>query len=148
MFFQGVYGNDLYNTRLYNASSMEVSGHELNSYQLPNQWTVTNPEGAEWPGAGIANNILAYSNSKFVANGSFLRMKTMELSYTIPKIGNIFEQARIYFTGTNLLLFKDKDYLNYDPEVSQFGTDDVLRGYDNVVYPNNKSYVFGINITF
>jgi hypothetical protein len=149
MFFQGVYGNDLYNTRLYNSSSLEVSGHELNSYsQLSKQWTAENPEGAEWPGAGIANNILAYSNSRFIADGSFLRMKTMELSYTIPKIGKLFEQARLYFTGTNLLLFKDKDYLNYDPEVSQFGTDDVLRGYDNVVYPNNKSYIFGINVTF
>lgn len=149
MFFQGVYGNDLYNTRLYNASSLEVSGHELNSYsQLSNQWTKANPEGAEWPGAGIANKILAYSNSKFIADGSFLRMKTMELSYTIPKVGDLFKQARIYFTGTNLLLIKDKDYLNYDPEVSQFGTDDVLRGYDNVVYPNNKSFVFGVNVTF
>ncbi|MBE0654410.1 MAG: TonB-dependent receptor [Bacteroidales bacterium] len=148
-FLQGVYGNDLYNTRLYNSSSLEVAGHELNSYsQISGQWTADNPEGAEWPGAGIANKILAYSNSKFISNGSFLRMKTMEISYTIPKIGNLLNEARIYFTGTNLFLLKDKEYLNYDPEVSQFGTDDVLRGYDNVVYPNNKSFVFGISLTF
>ncbi len=149
-FFQGVYGNDLYNTRLYNSSSLEVSGHELNTYSkvTANQWTLENTEGAEWPGAGIANNILAYSNSKFIQNGSFLRLKTLELSYILPKINRLFSEARIYFTGTNLFLIKDKDYLNYDPEVSEFGTDDVLRGYDNVVYPNNKSFVFGINLTF
>jgi len=150
IFFQGVYGNDLYNTRLYNSSSLEVSGHELNTYSkvTAHQWTVENTEGAEWPGAGIANNILAYSNSKFIQNGSFLRLKTLELSYILPKINRLFSEARIYFTGTNLFLIKDKDYLNYDPEVSEFGTDDVLRGYDNVVYPNNKSFVFGINLTF
>ncbi|HDJ34663.1 MAG TPA: TonB-dependent receptor [Bacteroidetes bacterium] len=150
LFFQGVYGNDLYNTRLYNSSSMEVAGHELNSYAsiTKDQWTVDNPEGAKWPGAGIANNILAYSNSSFIFNGSYLRLKTLQLSYTIPKIGNLFRSARIYFTGTNLFLLKDKDYLDYDPEVNTYGSNDVLRGYTNVVYPNNKSYVFGINLIF
>ena len=149
LFFQGVYGNDLYNTRLYNSSSLEVAGHELNSYsQLSSYWTVDNPEGAEWPGAGIANNILLYSNSKFIQDGSFLRLKNLEFSYTIPLVRNLVDELRIYFVGTNLFILKDKEYLNYDPEVSQFGTDDVLRGYDNVVYPNNKSYVFGLSITF
>ncbi len=149
-FFQGVYGNDVYNTSLYNSSSLEVGGHELNTYSAlaAGRWTQANPEGAEWPGAGIANNILMYSNSKFVQDGSFLRLKTFELSYTIPEINKLFKQARLYVTGTNLFLIKSKEYLNYDPEVSQFGTDDVLRGYDNVVYPNNKSIIFGVNITF
>lgn len=147
-FFQGVYGNDLYNTRLFNSSSLEVGGHELNSYALDGMWTEDNPEGAQWPGAGIANNILVYSNTKFIQNGSFLRLKTLEFSYNLPKIGNLYNEFRLYFTGTNLWLLKDKDYLNYDPEVSQFGTDDINRGYDNVVYPNNKSYVVGVNITF
>jgi TonB-dependent starch-binding outer membrane protein SusC len=148
LFFQGVLGNDLYNTRLYNSSSLEVAGHELNSYDITNYWTQDNPEGADWPGAGIANNVLRFSNTNFIQNGSFLRLKTLELSYLLPSIGNLYNEFRIFFTGTNLLLLKDKDYLNYDPEASQFGSNDILRGYDNVLYPNNKSYIFGINITF
>ena len=147
LFFQGVYGNDLYNTKLFNSSSLESGGNVLNSYSKVTaaQWTKANPEGAQWPGAGVSTKILN-SNSKFIQDGSYLRLKTLELSYVLPHIGDF--ECRIYFTGTNLFLVKNKEYLNYDPEVSQFGTDDTLRGYDNVVYPNNKSYMFGINISF
>lgn len=145
LFFQGSYGNDLYNTRLYQAMNLGNS----NSYSKvrDNRWTPDEPESALWPGAGISSGILI-SNTSFIQNGSYLRMKSLELSYTIPVLKELVKELRIALTGTNLFLLKDKEYLGYDPEVNEFGTSDLYRGYDNIVYPNNRSYVLAVSLSF
>ena len=69
-----------------------------------------------------------------VQDASFLRMAVLSLSYTLPKMtkGNVFDNARIYVTGSNLLLFtKDK---GYDPETGD-------------AFPNTKSVTVGLNLS-
>src|SRR5260221_14638222 len=69
-----------------------------------------------------------------VQNASFLRMSVLSVSYTVPKKGkaNVFDNARIYVTGSNLLLLtKDK---GYDPETGDG-------------FPNTKSVTGGLNLS-
>lgn len=143
-FLQGVFGNENYYLDLF-----QVTGTQLNSFaDLRDRiWTPENPDNALIPGFNSAS--FNRSNSFFVRDAGFIRLRTLQLGYTLPEsVLKGVSDLRISFTGTNLLLLKGKDYIGYDPEVSSFGTDDVLRGYDNVNYPQNRSFVFGLDITF
>jgi len=69
-----------------------------------------------------------------IQNSSFLRLSVLSLSYTLPSntLHNILSNARLYFTGSNLLLItKDK---SYDPETGDY-------------YPNSKTYTLGISLS-
>lgn len=143
-FLQGVFGNENYYLDLF-----QVTGTQLNSFaDLRDRiWTPENPDNALIPGFNSAS--FNSSNSFFVRDAGFIRLRTLQLGYTLPEsVLKGVNNLRISFTGTNLFLLKGGDYIGYDPEVSGFGTDDVLRGYDNVNYPQNRSFVFGLDITF
>ena len=78
-------------------------------------------------------------------NGSYLRLKTAEISYTfqnkdfLKKIG--VESVRLYCNGYNLLtLFSDLNDIDIDPEGKTSGDDNT--------YPNVRIYNFGINVSF
>jgi len=74
-------------------------------------------------------------------DGSFIRLKTVELSYSLPKKllkGTSLETVRIFVNGNNLWLWNN---LPVDTE----GTD--LTGEGNILYPNTKNVNFGINVT-
>lgn len=142
-FFQFTYGNDIYNIDMDNITSEEINS--IASVR-ENVWTTENTVNASIPGVGTSFN---ESNSFFIQDGSHFRLRTLQLGYTFPtNFINGIERLRMYFTGTNLFLIKSDDYLGYDPDVSNFGTDNVLRGYDNFAYPQSRSFIFGINLTF
>ena len=96
------------------------------------------------------NNKTAISDhsSYYIEDGSYLRLSTITLGYTLPK--NIVQRAkisnaRIYCTLNNIYTFTD--YTGYDPEVS--ATSSALTpGIDNSSYPRSKSWVIGVNLTF
>jgi hypothetical protein len=76
-----------------------------------------------------------------VENGSYLRIKTATLGYTVPqlymkRIG--FTSARLYVTGQNLFTFSK--YTGFDPEVGS-------NGIDFSVYPVTRTISLGINLT-
>ena len=82
----------------------------------------------------------------FLEDGSFLRIGTITLGYTLPsawakKIS--LGSARVYTTLNNAFLFTD--YTGYDPEVAN---SDGRQGIDSSNYPRAKSFVIGLNITF
>ena len=56
------------------------------------------------------------------------------------------ESVRLSASGNNLLTFTK--YNGYDPEVNSFGSNPSLRGIDSGAYPQQRSYVFGVNVTF
>lgn len=104
-------------------------------------WTPATPNG-RYPRATqapYANNTQA-ADFWFV-NTSFVRLKTANLGYTIPKsaISRLkIQNLRVYVSGQNVLTFSKMDFM--DPEV----------GYTDreTAYPNQKVYVFGLNVTF
>ena len=92
-------------------------------------------------------------NSNGIMNSSYVRMKTLELGYTLPKAllsKAKIKDARIYINGYNLLTFSklDKDI---DPErpSSTAGAGGSNGGADQMyVYPNNKTYTIGVSFKF
>jgi hypothetical protein len=84
----------------------------------------------------------------YLEDGSFLRLNTITLGYTLPKEllkKAMIGQARIYATVNNIHTFTS--YTGYDPEVAN--TDNpTKKGLDDSAYPRAKSFVIGLNVTF
>ena len=106
-----------------------------------NYWSEDNPDPyAFWPRLstyGINNN--EQPSTWWLRDGDFLRLKSVELGYTIPgKIGSFFDNvnARVYFTGLNLLNFSKFDL--WDPEMAGNG----------LGYPPQRVYNLGIQLKF
>ncbi|MGV8827264.1 MAG: SusC/RagA family TonB-linked outer membrane protein [Breznakibacter sp.] len=84
----------------------------------------------------------------YLEDGSFLRLNTITLGYTLPKQLSkkaFISNARIYGTLNNIYTFTN--YTGYDPEVSATGST-ITRGVDDSSYPKAKSFVVGLNLTF
>ena len=84
-----------------------------------------------------------------VEDGSFLRLSTLTLGYTLPekitqkaKLGSV----RFYVTGGNLFCLTK--YSGYDPEVDTRRSTPMTPGVDYSAYPKSRSYVAGVNISF
>ncbi|MDR1116174.1 MAG: TonB-dependent receptor [Tannerella sp.] len=95
-------------------------------------------------------NQAAYTdnNTYYLEDGSFLRINTVTLGYTLPsalikKIG--LGSVRAYMTLNNPYIFTN--YSGYDPEVSN-SSKGFEQGIDNAAYPRAKSFVAGLNLTF
>ena len=89
------------------------------------------------------------NSTYFVEDGSYLRVKTVTLSYNIKS--KLLSRAGIsrlqpYFTANNLLTWTK--YSGMDPEVNQWGNSGAVQGIDWGTYPHSKSFVFGINVDF
>jgi TonB-dependent starch-binding outer membrane protein SusC len=145
IFLQGSQGNDI-----YNASRMETEGmydaknqstRVLDRWRRPGQITYM-------PRATSAKDNLVAS-TRFVEDGSYLRVKTLTLSYNFEsKLLNKWGFTRVqpYFTAQNLLTFTK--YKGFDPEVNEYAGSALLQGIDWGTYPQSKSYIFGLNVEF
>ena len=143
-FFPFTVGGQNYNTQILQATEVTTNSF---AYLRDRMWSVANPDNALVPKAG--STLWNKSNSLFIQDASYFRLGTLQIGYTLPS--NLIKgitNCRFYFTGTNLFLIKAKDYLGFDPDVSSFGTDNVKRGFDNVAYPNNRSLLIGLDISF
>jgi len=147
MYFSGSYGNDIMNgfsTRLFfGGFATNISSDALD------RWTETNTN-SNIPRAGAypATNVNTREYSICVHDGSFLRLQTLKLAYNIPtKNIDWLNKASIYFSGNNLWLLTNYKY-GYDPEVNTAGSDPVQRGIDSYGYPQNRSFILGVNLEF
>ncbi len=110
--------------------------------QWDNRWTETNTKGSLPRIIGNDSEDFMQYSSRHLHDGSFIRLKTITLSYNLPtnivnKIG--LSNTRFFFTGTNLLTCAAYKYV--DPEVGVYGT----RGWET---PNAKTYTFGVELSF
>ncbi len=85
-------------------------------------------------------------------DGSYLRLKTASLGYTIPTTlinkSKILSSARIYVLGQNLITIKNKDFRGPDPEVSANGGSNQILGQSFFALPQARTLTFGINLGF
>lgn len=86
----------------------------------------------------------AIYSSRFIEDGSYLKLDNLTIGYTIPFKNGVLSKLRVYLTGQNL--FTITGYKGIDPEVSLAGLDPGIDWYD--FYPRTRTYVFGLNITF
>lgn len=144
IFFQGSYGNDI-----YNASRIDTEGMMDHKNQLTtvlNRWKRPGME-TDMPRAGNIENIK--NSTRFLEDGSYLRLKSLTLNYNFKeKILKLLHVNRlsVYATATNLLTFTK--YSGYDPEVNMGGNSSTILGVDYGTYPQSKSIIFGLNINF
>ncbi len=139
-FFSGVQGADIYNiSRL----SFENPLGQRNLIQgVENRWTTTNPSNQYVsPAAAGRLPISSYA----VEDGSYFRCKNLMLGYTLPTIKGV-NRLRIYVSANNL--FTITKYSGFDPEVNTYAGSNTAIGIDNLVYPQSKSFLGGIQLTF
>ena len=143
-FIQGMYGNKIWNGNLL---SYEYPNGLYNQFTtVLDRWTPENTD-ARVPRASAFMQE-AYPMDRFVEDGSYLRLKTISLSYELTNLFKIkgVQACRIFFTGENLITLTN--YTGYDPEVNYFGKNYLAAGYDYGSYPSVKSYCFGIKLSF
>lgn len=140
IFLQGVAGNDIYNANRIWQEGMSVPQNQI--AKVKDRWT----------GEGTSNSIPraiygdpnqnARHSTRFVEDGSYLRIKNVTLGYTLPKeVTQKFhtDMLRIYLSCQNLYTFTK--YSGMDPEV---GTG----GVDGGTYPVTRTVSFGLNVQF
>ena len=143
--FQFNYGNDIYNaTRLYATQSR--SGRRNMLAEVADRWSPTNASNKVPSQDGY---IVKDVYSRFIEDGSFLRLKNITLGYTLPhKWTRKFHASklRIYATGQNL--FCISGYSGYDPEVNSASSNPMTPGLDWGAYPKSRVFTFGIDLQF
>ncbi|GAA3781766.1 TonB-dependent receptor [Flavobacterium ginsengiterrae] len=130
VFFRGVFGNKIFNaTRadLFRPSTAMTTNILVDAQD-------------ESP-----NDLNAYKySSRFIEDGSYLRLDNMTLGYNFGKVGRYIQSVRIYETINNLFVITK--YSGIDPEVEQGGT---APGVDsNNFYPKTRTFMFGLNVIF
>ena len=140
MMWQGTAGNDIYDA----TRRTDVKSSNLPAWML-----------ARWTGEGTSNRIPRYvqgdsynwqSSDLMVYDGSYFRLKNLQLGYTLPK--ELTQKAfisslRVYVAAENLLTFTK--YHGFDPEISSGGTS---LGIDYGVYPQARTWTVGLNLAF
>ncbi|MFN9424981.1 MAG: SusC/RagA family TonB-linked outer membrane protein, partial [Gemmatimonas sp.] len=87
----------------------------------------------------------------YIEDASFVKLRELTLTYDLPsalvrRAMSRAESARLTLSGRNLLIITD--YTGLDPEVSNFGTQAVSRGFDVSPYPPSRSFWFSIDVRF
>lgn len=123
------------------------NGGQIQRWQADNCWTEENPnKWAEYPRIETLNmnNANLQVSDYWVRDASFLRLKNLQIGYTLPKtvVNRIGLQGlRVFISGQNLLNI-NKFYKGWDPE-NEIGTGDAP-----FFYPINSIYSFGLNVKF
>ena len=150
LFIQGVQGNELWNGKRYHYVLDGTRG--IKTTEALNAWTPQNTNTTV-PRATIRDLALNKRPSDYlVEDGSYLRLKTLQVGYTLPVDFTekfYVTNLRFYVSGQNLLTFTD--YKSYDPELGRpLDGDGGLfdGGVDRRAYPNNKNFLFGVQIGF
>lgn len=142
--FQGSYGGKIFNAL---NQQLEISTLGTNAAAtLEDRWTPTNPSN-EVPRA--SSSPLGIVSERYVEDASFLRLKLITLGYTLPKsvskkLGT--KSVKFYVSAENLITWTK--YTGYDPEVSSYEQNNLYPGIDFGSYPNSKTFISGLNVTF
>ncbi len=164
IFINGVYGNKLVNlfrqdftNPMRNSNLLKeatgIAHVELIDPAQPEEiWNVhvSNPESATVQRLNTADgNDNNRMSSRFVEDGSYLRIKNISLGYTFPQKWTRkwhIENLRVYMNIQNAFTFTK--YKGYDPEVGAYNYNVLLRGVDYARYPSQRIYTVGLNLSF
>lgn len=145
-FVQGSQGNDLFNMSFVGQTLDYGFGLNMPVDVYNNRWTPTNTT-AKYP--RISRTTATQISDRFVEDGSYVRLKNIQLAYNIPVQRAIrwFRSAQVYVSAQNL--FTITDYSGYDPEINSYGGSNSIRqGIDHYSYPPSKAFTVGIRTGF
>lgn len=166
MTFQGISGNKLMReTKLWTEGmySNFNASTDVNNRFIPEDVTITSTDAITgedifldytantntnlpWAIKNDPNKNAGYFSDRFIEDGSYMRLKDLTIGYNLPEsfIDKIkVSKARVYVTGMNLITVTD--YTGYDPEI---GGNNLSRGIDNGYYPQAKTFLGGIQLSF
>ncbi len=147
--FQGVFGNKVFDGGGQYQSDNGSNGFDNQTTDQLNRWQKTGditdvPQARLFEGNGAGNS------TRYLSNGSYVRLKTATLGYTLPTSivsKALLDRVRVYFTGVNLLTFTH--YKGWDPEVNaDYQASNIGQGNDFYSAPQARTYTLGINIGF
>jgi len=149
VFLQMSYGNDVFNGSRLFLESLQGGDNQLavvnDRWQTPGDITAI-PDATSDPVRAANNNRVS---SRFIEDGSYLRIKNLTVGYTFKKyitqklkINNL----RLYISSQNLFTFTN--YSGLDPEVNYIGNNNSIIGTDFFTYPQARSFIAGLNLTF
>ena len=139
MFWQGTAGNDIYDATHRN----DLATINMPTYYL-DRWTGEGTSNT-FPRLVQGNSSNWVSSDLYVSDGSYLRLKNIELGYTVPESLTrraFISRLRLYVAAENLLTFTK--YHGFDPEISTTTS----LGVDYGIYPQSRVWRVGLNLTF
>lgn len=145
VFIHGVSGNDIYFAAIERVSKSNNDA-DATSVVILDRWTPENQD-TDVPSFTGTLNYEYIQSSRWLQNGSFIRLKNIILGYNFPASlldAISIKSARIYVSGTNLLTITD--FTGYDPELSDKA--DISGGFQYDSYPTAKTFTIGLNIGF
>ena len=145
VFFQGQQGVELLNINVIESLYPANFRRNRLAEQMLNRWTPQNTE-TKWP-SGVNPNAYGGSkvNSLVLQDASYIRLKNVQVSYTVPiKSISFLSSLRLYATAQNL--FTLTDYIGFDPEANSFGRSNVRVDYSS--YPLARTFLLGLNARF
>lgn len=144
IFFQGVFGIDKLNYTRAAAMSGSGDARQYILSEIKDRYIPGVNETSDIP-AFSSTNVVYTQSSRFIEDGSFIRLKNLSLSYKIPTLSRF--GISVFVSGTNL--FTITDYKGIDPESSNIGSaTDTAQGIDYGAYPNSRTYTAGVNLSF
>jgi TonB-dependent starch-binding outer membrane protein SusC len=150
LFLQGSQGNEIYNgTKVLRQGMLRLFGA---GKEVLNAWTPSNTN-TDVPRAvdGDPNNN-SRTSDRFIENGSYLRLKTLSVGYTIPEktllsgTKNVVKRARIYLSTQNLITITK--YTGYDPEIGSRFNSSLTNGIDYGQFPSSRTVLLGVQLGF
>ncbi|MES2578516.1 TonB-dependent receptor [Flavobacterium sp. ZE23DGlu08] len=143
MFWQGAGGNKVFNSIYRNLMAGQYGNH---STDMLNYWTPTNTN-TNVPRPIIGDpNANGRDSNRFIEDGDYIKLQTMEIGYEIPVPTTSFiQKAKLFVNGQNLLIISK--YRGSDPD---FNSNDgsFSRGYDGGSFPNPRTISLGLEVNF
>lgn len=150
LFFDGNFGNKIYNAQYFSTVYNEVTANQF--AERANSWSENN-RNTDIPRyvSGNDNNGTNWGyTDRWLENGSFLRLKTLELGYTFPKAWTTkakMQNLRVYTAMENL--FTITSYKGYNPDLGVNPGESIMtRGCDSGRYPTARTITLGLQLNF
>jgi len=140
IFLSGSYGNDIYNISRLSFENPLGQRNQLKG--VVNRWTPENPS-EQYVSPFVAGRLPITNYA--MEDGSYLRVRNINLGYTFNSLGKL-NRIRVYVSANNLFTFTK--YTGFDPEVNTYAGSNTQIGIDNLVYPQAKSILGGIQVSF
>lgn len=142
---QGVLGNKIYNATRQTLEDVTKGSNFLAScldYWTPENKNASHPR-LTWDDP---NRNTRAESDRYLENGSYLRLRSVQLGYTFPQtwFKGAIQHARVYINAENL--FTITSYSGYSPDINADNAN--YRGFDNFIYPTNRTFMLGLNVTF
>lgn len=145
LLFQGVHGNKIMNINRYNLESS--TDGENKAQAMVNRWTPSNPDSNIPRAIATDPNNNERASDRFLEDGAYLRLKNIQLGYTLPKplsqklhLSNV----KVYIAAQNLWTITG--YSGYNPDIGSPTQNNTSYGIDNTIYPNSITFLGGLNI--